>query len=78
MKSGKKMDSRINEFQLRVLEYEIDVFPDIIQIALKKMRMKTVVEISRENFERFFKLVQKSKYDKYRNSNGSNSDQQTS
>jgi len=65
MKSGKKMDSRINEFQLRVLEYEIDVFPDIIHIALKKMRMKTVVEISRENFERFFKLVQKSKYDKY-------------
>ena len=78
MKSGKKMDSRINEFQLRVLEYEIDVFPDIIQIALKKMRMKTVVEISRGNFERFFKLVQKSKYDKYRNSNGSNGDQQAS
>lgn len=72
------MDSRINEFQFRVLEYEIDVFPDIIQIALKKMRMKTVVEVTRGNFERFFKLVQKSKCDKYRNSNGSNGDQQTS
>ena len=67
MKSGKKMDSRINEFQLRVLEYEIDVFPDIIHIALKKMRMKTVVEVTKGNFDRFFKLVQKSKYERYRN-----------
>lgn len=61
------MDQRINEFQLKVLEYEIDVFPDIIHIALKKMRMKTVVEVTKGNFDRFFKLVQKSKYERYRN-----------
>ena len=64
-KSGKKMNCPINEYQLKELDYEIDVFPDIIQIALKKMRIKTVIEVTRGNFDRFFKLVQKSKYDKY-------------
>lgn len=72
------MERRINDFQLRVLEYEIDVFPDIIQIALKKMRMKTVLEVSKDKFDRFFRQIQIAKYEKYRNSNGLNGNQQAS
>lgn len=62
---------------MKELEYEIDMFPDIVEIALKKVRMKTVVEVTEENFSRLFKAIQIAKYEKYyrKEANGLNDNQ---
>jgi len=71
------MYTKLNEFQLKELEYEIDMYPDIVENVLKKMRMKTVLEIYQEDFSRFFRAVQIAKYEKYykKEDNGLNDNQ---
>lgn len=59
------MESRIYEFQLQILEREIERYPDIVPIALKKMRIKTIIEVSREKFPRFMRVMNREKFQKY-------------
>lgn len=56
---------RLNEYQMVVLEYELERYPDIIPVALKKMRLSSVLELSCQKFSRFFEEVQKAKFQKY-------------
>jgi len=59
------LKSRIHEYQLQILERETERYPDIVLIALKKMRIKTVIEVSRERFPRFMREMNREKLKKY-------------
>jgi len=59
------LESRIHEYQLQILERETERYPDIVPIALKKIRAKTVVEVSRERFPRFMREMNREKLKKY-------------
>lgn len=57
--------SSLNSYQFSELEYEIDYYPDIVPLALKRMRLKNIVEIDGENFSRFWRVFQEEKWNKY-------------
>lgn len=57
--------ANINEYQLQVLEYEIERYPDVVSIVLKKMRMRIVPQISQKTFPRFMKAMNKVKFERY-------------
>lgn len=59
------MESRINEFQLQVLEREIERYPDIIPIVLKKMRMRSILQVSNEKFPKFITEMNRAKFQRY-------------
>lgn len=59
------METRLNKFQQDELEYELERYPDIVPIALKKMRMKTILEVTSERFSYFFRQIQIAKWQKY-------------
>lgn len=59
------MESRLNIYQQVVLEYETERYPDIVPVALKRMRLKSVIELTGSKFNRFFQEVQMAKFQKY-------------
>ncbi len=61
------METRINKFQQEELEYELERYPDIVPIVLKKMRLKTILEVTSERFSYFFRQIQIAKWQKYGN-----------
>ena len=59
------MESRLNIYQSVVLEYELERYPDIVPIALKKMRLRSIAELTTQRFKKFFQEVQTAKFQKY-------------
>ncbi len=59
------METRINKFQQEELEYELERYPDIVPVVLKKMRMKTILEVTSERYPYVFRQIQIAKWQKY-------------
>ncbi len=60
--------SSLNEYQLWELEYETDRYPDIVPLALKRMRLKNIAEVDGDNFFRFWHIFLQEKWAKYESS----------
>jgi hypothetical protein len=57
--------SSLNSYQFSELEYEIDHYPDIVPLALKRLRLKNIAEVDGDNFFRFWHIFQQEKWAKY-------------